>query len=124
MAPSSQGARLTLQNPAKGRLWHWWPEPGPIRAKAARMTLYDRYNAWAAALIPGFAAADGPPPRQMFPFMRWALSGSGGVLVLGGVLACLAGTTEVVSAMSWAGSSIGPWPHRAVCGPTMRSPLC
>jgi ATP-binding cassette subfamily B protein len=63
------------------------------------MTLYDRYNAWAAALIPGFTAADGPPPADIWPFLRWALKGAGGPLVLGGVVAAAAGSTEVIMAM-------------------------
>ncbi|MFV0360916.1 ABC transporter ATP-binding protein [Tropicimonas sp.] len=51
-----------------------------------------------ADLIPAFAPADGPPPRQLLPFLRWCLKGAMPVLLLAGVLSSLVGVLEVVGA--------------------------
>lgn len=63
------------------------------------MSVYQRANAWIAARIVPFARADGPPPRTVWPFIGWALKGSGKVLSVGAVVSVLAGVTEVVSAV-------------------------
>ena len=63
------------------------------------MSVYQRLNAWIAARIPPFAAADGPPPQTVWKFIGWALNGSSKVLLAGGVVSILAGVTEVLSAL-------------------------
>ncbi len=60
---------------------------------------YARFNAWAAAQIPAFAVAEGPPPRRVWPFIRWSLAGSGAALTAGAAVSVLAGVTEVISAL-------------------------
>jgi ATP-binding cassette, subfamily B, bacterial len=49
--------------------------------------------------IDAFRPADGPPPQDLWPFMRWALSGSWLMLWIAGVISSVAGATEVVSAL-------------------------
>ncbi|SFD69490.1 ABC transporter ATP-binding protein [Roseivivax sediminis] len=49
--------------------------------------------------IDPFQPADGPPPRTLLRFMRWALSGAWGVLLAGSVLAIIVGVIEVAAAM-------------------------
>jgi ATP-binding cassette, subfamily B, bacterial len=49
-------------------------------------------------LIDGFQPADGPPPQQLWPFIRWCLAGSWGVIIFATVLSSIAGALEVVSA--------------------------
>ncbi len=49
--------------------------------------------------IDAFRPADGPPPQELWPFMRWSLKGSWLMLWIAGVLSSLAGATEVVSAL-------------------------
>ncbi len=72
-------------------------------------------NAWAAAQIPPFARADGPPPQKVWPFISWALKGAGRVLAVGGLVSIAAGVTEVVSALllglviDWAVTSADLW---------------
>ncbi|WP_116084788.1 ABC transporter ATP-binding protein [Tropicimonas sp. IMCC34011] len=51
-----------------------------------------------ADLIRPFTPADGGPPRSLMAFMRWALKGSMGVIVVAGLVSALVGTMEVVSA--------------------------
>ena len=53
---------------------------------------------WLAGLIDGFAPADGPPPRDMSPFLRWCLSGAWPVIWVATVFSAFAGATEVISA--------------------------
>ncbi len=50
-------------------------------------------------LIDPFRAADGPPPRKLWPFFAWCLKGSGWLLLIAGVLSSLAGVTEVFAAL-------------------------
>ncbi|QYK41678.1 MAG: ABC transporter ATP-binding protein [Paracoccaceae bacterium] len=50
-------------------------------------------------MIDAFAPAEGPPPQQLAPFMRWCLRGSWPMLWLAGLLSGIAGATEVVSAL-------------------------
>ncbi|NEX48065.1 ABC transporter ATP-binding protein [Pseudotabrizicola algicola] len=64
-------------------------------------------------LIDAFRPADGQPPQQLWPFMKWCLKGSWPMLGLAGVFSSLAGATEVVSAiiLGWvidAALSAGP----------------
>ena len=49
--------------------------------------------------IDAFRPADGEPPQQLWPFMRWCLKGSWPMLGLAGVFSSVAGATEVVSAV-------------------------
>ena len=49
-------------------------------------------------LIDPFAAAEGPPPRRILPFSRWALKGAGKALALAACVSILAGTSELVAA--------------------------
>ncbi|MDR7124235.1 ABC transporter ATP-binding protein [Pseudotabrizicola sp. 4114] len=49
--------------------------------------------------IDAFRPADGQPPQQLWPFMRWCLRGSWPMLGLAGVFSSVAGATEVVSAV-------------------------
>ncbi|WP_284260450.1 ABC transporter ATP-binding protein [Roseicyclus amphidinii] len=53
---------------------------------------------WLSALIDGFAHADGPPPRALWPFIRWCLSGAWPVILVATVLSGLAGVLEVGAA--------------------------
>ncbi|NNU79286.1 ABC transporter ATP-binding protein [Halovulum dunhuangense] len=49
-------------------------------------------------LIDPFAPAEGPPPRRILPFTRWALRGAGPALLLAACVSVLAGTSELVAA--------------------------
>lgn len=49
--------------------------------------------------IAPFAPADGPPPRTLLAFMRWALKGSFGVITLGSAVSVVSGLIEVASAL-------------------------
>ena len=53
----------------------------------------------AGNLIDAFRPADGPPPRTLGAFFRWALSGSFSVLLVAGLISAAAGTLEVMSAI-------------------------
>jgi ATP-binding cassette subfamily B protein len=53
---------------------------------------------WLAGLIDGFAPAEGPPPRELSPFLRWCLSGAWPVIWIAAILSAIAGVMEVVSA--------------------------
>jgi ATP-binding cassette subfamily B protein len=53
---------------------------------------------WLSTLIDGFQPAEGPPPRTLWPFMRWCLAGAWPVIVLASVLSGLAGVMEVGAA--------------------------
>jgi ATP-binding cassette subfamily B protein len=53
---------------------------------------------WLSTLIDGFQPAEGPPPRMLWPFMRWCLAGAWPVIVLASVLSGLAGVMEVGAA--------------------------
>ncbi|MHA7887250.1 ABC transporter ATP-binding protein [Roseicyclus sp.] len=53
---------------------------------------------WLSALIDGFAHAEGPPPRDLWPFIRWCLSGAWPVILVATVLSGLAGVLEVGAA--------------------------
>ena len=46
-------------------------------------------------LIDAFQKADGPPPRTLGAFFRWALTGSFPMLAVAAVLSAAAGTAEV-----------------------------
>jgi len=50
-------------------------------------------------LINAFDPAEGPPPRSLGAFMRWALSGSWWVLAGAAVISAAAGSLEVVTAL-------------------------
>jgi ATP-binding cassette subfamily B protein len=52
-----------------------------------------------ASLIDAFRPAEGPPPRQLAPFLRWALGGAWPVLTGAAVVSALSGTLEVLSAL-------------------------
>ncbi|WP_239025532.1 ABC transporter ATP-binding protein [Roseicyclus persicicus] len=53
---------------------------------------------WLADLIDGFAHAEGPPPRALWPFIRWCLSGAWPVIWVATAFSAVAGALEVVSA--------------------------
>jgi ATP-binding cassette subfamily B protein len=46
-----------------------------------------------------FAHADGPPPDQLFAFLRWSLKGLEPVILLAATLSILAGVAEVTAAL-------------------------
>ena len=50
-------------------------------------------------LIDAFRPADGPPPRTLWAFLLWCLSGAWAPLLLAAFLSAVAGTMEVVSAL-------------------------
>lgn len=50
-------------------------------------------------LIDGFAPADTPPPRTLWAFSKWCLSGSWPILIVAAVVSALAGTMEAVTAL-------------------------
>jgi len=50
-------------------------------------------------LIDAFREADGPPPRTLGAFFRWALKGAFPILALAGAVSAAAGTLEVLSAI-------------------------
>ncbi|MDJ1009584.1 MAG: ABC transporter ATP-binding protein [Paracoccaceae bacterium] len=50
-------------------------------------------------LIDAFQRAEGPPPRTLGAFFRWALRGSFPVLLIAGGISAAAGTLEVLSAI-------------------------
>ena len=50
-------------------------------------------------LIDAFQKADGPPPRTLGAFFRWALTGSFPMLAVAAVLSAAAGTAEVFTAL-------------------------
>ena len=50
-------------------------------------------------LIDAFQHAEGPPPRTLSAFFRWALSGSWPVLSVAAFLSALAGSLEVITAL-------------------------
>ncbi|MBD3679764.1 MAG: ABC transporter ATP-binding protein [Rhodobacteraceae bacterium] len=52
-----------------------------------------------SALIDAFLPAEGPPPRSLLAFFRWALSGAMPVLTGAAVLSAMAGTLEVFTAL-------------------------
>jgi ATP-binding cassette subfamily B protein len=53
---------------------------------------------WLGTLIDGFQPADGPPPRTLWPFIRWCLAGAWPVILVATVLSGLAGVMEVGAA--------------------------
>ncbi len=53
----------------------------------------------AAGLIDAFRPAEGPPPRRLAPFLRWALGGAWPVLTGAALVSAFAGTLEVLSAL-------------------------
>ncbi|MBF9045755.1 ATP-binding cassette domain-containing protein [Rhodobacterales bacterium LSUCC0031] len=57
-----------------------------------------RIRDWLAGMIDGFVPADGPPPRTLWPFIRWCLSGTWPVIWLATLFSALAGAMEVISA--------------------------
>ena len=62
-----------------------------------RMKVFER-------LVDPFAPADGPPPRTLFAYGRWALKGAGFPLVLLIILSVVAGAAEAAAAwlVGWA----------------------
>ncbi len=52
-----------------------------------------------ASLIDAFEPAEDAPPRSLWAFMLWSVSGAWPVLILAAVISALVGTTEVVSAL-------------------------
>lgn len=53
-----------------------------------------------SGLIPPFAPAEGPPPRRLRPFFRWALRGAGPGIWFATVISALGGLTEVMAALA------------------------
>ncbi len=53
---------------------------------------------WLGGLIDGFAPADGPPPRTLWAFVRWCLSGAWPVILLAALVSSIAGVMEVGAA--------------------------
>ena len=51
------------------------------------------------SFIDAFRPADGPPPRTLVSFMRWAIRGAELPLVVAGLLFTITGTLEVVTAL-------------------------
>jgi ATP-binding cassette, subfamily B, bacterial len=49
--------------------------------------------------IDPFAEADGPPPKTLMAFFRWALAGSGPVLWLASIVSIIGGIAEVAAAI-------------------------
>ena len=49
-------------------------------------------------LIDAFRPAEGPPPRALWPFMQWSLSGAWPTLALASGISALAGVLEVLTA--------------------------
>ena len=49
--------------------------------------------------IDPFAHADGPPPKTLAAFFRWALAGSGSVLLFASALSVIGGVAEVGAAI-------------------------
>ena len=60
--------------------------------------LLHRLRDWLAEMIDGFAPAKGAPPRSLWPFIRWCLSGTWPVIWLATLFSALAGAMEVISA--------------------------
>ena len=52
-----------------------------------------------ANLIRPYDPAEGPPPRRLWPFFRWALTGTFPIIVLASVLAGSVGTLEAFTAL-------------------------
>ena len=48
-----------------------------------------------SSLIEPFARAEGPPPRRLWPFMKWCLKGSGWVIAVTALLSVMVGIFEV-----------------------------
>ena len=53
----------------------------------------------AGNLIDAFKKAEGPPPRTLLAFFKWALSGSFPMLALAAALSAASGTAEVFTAL-------------------------
>ncbi|WP_110814143.1 ABC transporter ATP-binding protein [Pseudoroseicyclus aestuarii] len=53
---------------------------------------------WLADRIAPFTPGDGPPPRDLVPFLRWALTGSFGIMAVAGAVSVVAGILEVLAA--------------------------
>jgi ATP-binding cassette, subfamily B, bacterial len=51
-------------------------------------------------LIDPFQPAEGPPPRTLWAFFSWCLTGAGWFLAASGVVSALAGVTEVLAALA------------------------
>ena len=60
--------------------------------------LLHRLRDWLAEMIDVFAPAKGAPPRSLWPFIRWCLSGTWPVIWLATLFSALAGAMEVISA--------------------------
>ena len=62
------------------------------------MTIVSRIQTWVDTLIDPFAPADGAPPRRLFAFGRWAVSGAEKAILLAVTTAFLVGLIELASA--------------------------
>ena len=59
--------------------------------------LWSRWIGWAGGLIDHDRAAEGPPPRELSEFIRWALTGAWPIILAGAVISGLTGASEVLS---------------------------
>ncbi|MEJ6393186.1 ABC transporter ATP-binding protein [Gymnodinialimonas sp. 2305UL16-5] len=62
------------------------------------MNILSRVGAWLGDLVAPFQPADGAPPRTLWAFIKWCLSGTWPMILLAGALSGLAGLMEVFSA--------------------------
>jgi len=62
------------------------------------MKAFDPVLQWLGGLIDGFAPAEGPPPRTLWPFVKWCLGGAWPIIILAALLSGFAGMMEVASA--------------------------
>jgi len=60
------------------------------------MTRTDRFTRWLGGKIDAFRAAEGPPPDQLWPFLRWAMAGAWPMLWVAGIASAVTGTFEVI----------------------------
>ncbi|MEM6388965.1 MAG: ABC transporter ATP-binding protein [Pseudomonadota bacterium] len=56
------------------------------------------YLVWLGGLVPPFARSDGPPPRTLWAFTRWCLSGAWPMIILATALSVASGIIEVLGA--------------------------
>jgi ATP-binding cassette subfamily B protein len=61
-------------------------------------TMFRPVLLWLSGLIDGFAHADGPPPRALWPFIRWCLGGAWPVILVATLFSAMAGLLEVGAA--------------------------
>jgi len=58
-------------------------------------SFWQKIGGW---IVP-FRRPEGPPPGRIVPFVRWAIAGSGSALIIGAIVAAVAGSAEVISAL-------------------------